>query len=95
MILIKDVMPVTFLKKEPFSGSYKGMRYRMEKNEAALSEDSDKKETFLKVCIWPQPLCFNKTPDENKIWNQFAFSSEGVALAVDWLNEIWERDYHH
>ena len=30
MIERRDVMPINFLKKERFTGSYKGMRYRME-----------------------------------------------------------------
>jgi len=36
MINIKDVMPISFLKKEPFTGSYQGMRYRMEKSETGF-----------------------------------------------------------
>ena len=37
MIERKDVMPVNFLKKEKFTGSYRGRRYRMEK--AAKGEE--------------------------------------------------------
>ena len=33
MIERGDVMPINFLKKERFTGSCKGMRYRMEKAE--------------------------------------------------------------
>ena len=53
MIDIKDVMPISFLKKEPFTGSYQGMRYRMEKSEIPLAENSEEKKIVLKICIWP------------------------------------------
>ena len=46
MIEYKDVMPISFLKKEPFTGSYQGMRYRIEKTETPIAEDSDEK----KIC---------------------------------------------
>lgn len=45
MIDYKDVMPISFLKKEPFTGSWQGMRYRIEKTEIPISEDSDEKKT--------------------------------------------------
>ena len=48
MIERKDVMPVNFLKKENFTGSDTGMRYRMEKA-------SKEEETVLKVTVWPEP----------------------------------------
>ena len=60
MIDLKDVMPISFLKKEPFTESFQGMRYRIEKQEA------DNEPTVLKTTIWPQPFCFDKTPDEKK-----------------------------
>lgn len=31
MLQLKDFMPVNFLKKEKYTGSCKGMRFRMEK----------------------------------------------------------------
>ena len=33
MLQLKDFMPVNFLKKEKYTGSCKGMRFRMEKFE--------------------------------------------------------------
>lgn len=66
MIDLKEVMPISFLKKEPFTGSYQGMRYRMEKADIQAAEDSEEKKTVLRVCIWPQPFCFDKTDDKKK-----------------------------
>ena len=41
MLQLKDFMPVNFLKKEKYTGSCKGMRFRMEKfeNEKYISID--------------------------------------------------------
>ena len=37
MLQLKDFMPVNFLKKEKYTGSCKGMRFRMEKFEKERS----------------------------------------------------------
>ncbi|MDD3222425.1 MAG: hypothetical protein EOM34_05200 [Clostridia bacterium] len=91
MIQIKDIMPISFLKKEPFTGSYLGMRYRIEKTEVPVAEDSEEKKTILEVCIWPQPFCYDKTPEENKTRNQFEFTPEGLSSSVDWLNLMYSE----
>ena len=60
MITRKDVMPVNFLKKEKFTGSDTGMRYRMEmtKREVPKEDGADGEtveETVLTVTSWPEP----------------------------------------
>ena len=83
MIGRKDVMPVNFLKKEKFTGSDTGMRYRMEM--ACRGEEPDA-ETVLAVTAWPEPYGFDATPDERKIRQEFPFSEEGIVSGVEWLN---------
>lgn len=51
MLQLKDFMPVNFLKKEKYTGSCKGMRFRMEKFE---KEGADA--PILRVSVWPEPL---------------------------------------
>ena len=80
MIERKDVMPVNFIKKENFTGSYKGMRYRMEKGE-------QEEKTVLTVTAWQEPYGYMATPDEQKIKENFEFSEEGIVEGVAWLNE--------
>ena len=77
MIDLKEVMPISFLKKEPFTGSYQGMRYRMEKADIQAAEDSEEKKTVLRVCIWPQPFCFDKTDDKKKHGKPLSFRRKG------------------
>ena len=73
-------LSVNFLKKENYSGSYAGMRYYL-----TASED------ILKVCIYPEPWCFEATPDEKKIWKEFPFSPEGLKEALGWLNDTYTK----
>ena len=99
MIDYKDVMPISFLKKEPFTGSYQGKRYRIEKAEIPIAEESGEKKTDHGVCIWPQPFCYDKTEESEKTRKTFEFTSEGLSQCVDWLNtkyndekKRWTRD---
>ena len=76
-------MSINFIKKEPLTGSYAGMRYRMVKageNEAQV----------LLVTIWPEPFCFEKTEESKKQSKEFPFGSEGLKDAIAWLNEQYE-----
>ena len=95
MITRKDVMPVNFLKKEKFTGSDTGMRYRMEmtKREVPKEDGADGEtveETVLTVTSWPEPYGYDATPEEEKTREEFPFSEEGKLAAVDWLNEQYE-----
>lgn len=91
MITRKDVMPVNFLKKEKFTGSDTGMRYRMEMTKARSTERRrrrwrDGRETVLTVTSWPEPYGYDATPEEEKTREEFPFSEEGIVSGVEWLN---------
>ena len=63
-------MPVNFLKKEKFTGSDTGMRYRMEMTKREVpKEDGADGET-----------------EEEKTREEFPFSEEGIVSGVEWLN---------
>lgn len=79
-----------YVKKEEYSASMEGMRYMLKKKESGEG-------SLLEVCIWPEPYCYAKTPEEKKQRKEFPFSAEGVEEAADWLNEqylqqkpLWE-----
>lgn len=84
MLELKDFMPINFLKKEMFTGSYKGMRFRMEK---AQEQDTD----VLAVTVWPEPYGYDATPEEQKERILLSFDSDGIAKGVDWLNEKYQE----
>ena len=63
------------------TGSFNGMRYLLKKQE-------DK----LVAVIWPEPFCFEITPEEAKSYAEFELSVEGKKEAVNWLNERFLTD---
>jgi hypothetical protein len=83
MIERKDILSLNFYKKEKFNGSYRGMRYRIEKS----TDDSEDKNDIFKVSAWPGPYIYSVTPDEKKTAASFPFSEEGLQQITDWLNE--------
>ncbi len=81
MIMMSDVMPISFLKLEKYTGSDRGMRYRME----LMKKDDDGK--ALLVTAWPEPYAFDYTDEEKKIRAEFSFDEEGIEAGIAWLNE--------
>lgn len=80
MIDKKTFISLNFLKKENYTGSMQGMRYR-------ISKETQEEELKLKVIIWPEPYSFDMTKEEKKQDALFEFSKEGKDEAVDWINE--------
>lgn len=70
---------IQYIKKDDFTGSHKGMRYR-------LSKAGD----GMEVVIWPGPNNFIKTPETKKQKKEFPLTIEGKEEAVKWLNEQYE-----
>ena len=65
-----------------FSGSLKGMRYRIEK-----IKKEDETDKFL-VSVWDEPYSFDATPEE-----KIVFSEEGRGEVVKWLNQYYLENY--
>ncbi len=84
MLNQKDLASLPFLKKSPYTGSYKGMRYRIQKEE-------QEKTLILKTFAWKGIFCFDKTPPEDMISKTFPFSDEGLVEITNWLNEQYEK----
>lgn len=86
MIEKETFVPIQFFLKEGYTGSMKGMRYRV-----------IKKEEQLEAAVYPGPYCYEKTPEELKKKEMFPFTEEGLSQVVDWINgqyvqnkEYWE-----
>lgn len=82
----KKLIPYGGLKKEPFSGSHNGMRY-------FFQGDDGKNSTTFTVYIYPEPWCFEQTPDDQKESASFPLSDEGMDQAVAWLFERYEAEH--
>ena len=74
-----NTISVNYIKKEPFTGGYQGMRYR-------LTKVGD----GMEVAIWPEPYNYLKTPEEKKQKKQFPLTVDGRNDAVAWMNEQYE-----
>ncbi len=81
---------LNYIKKEPLTGSYKGMRYRL-----AKVEDE------IEVYIWPEPFNFITTLEDKKQKKNFSLNNEGKEQAVEWLNlqyveqkQLWDLSLH-
>ena len=74
-----NTISVNYIKKEPFTGGFQGMRYRLIKSSEGME-----------VTIWPEPYNFLKTPEEKKQSKQFPLTIDGRNDAVAWMNEQYE-----
>lgn len=102
MITETDLLNFNVYKKEPHTGSDRGMRYMLrkeEKEKPILSENGGQavdeegnpkveKLTVLAVYAWPEPFSFEKTSEELKQREEFAFSVAGQKEALLWLNQL-------
>ncbi|MBR4981868.1 MAG: GNAT family acetyltransferase [Lachnospiraceae bacterium] len=74
-----STISIQYIKKDDFTGSYRGMRYR-------LSKTGD----GMEVVIWPGPYNYIKTSETKKQRKDFPLTMEGKEDAVKWLNEQYE-----
>ncbi|MCR4808084.1 MAG: GNAT family acetyltransferase [Lachnospiraceae bacterium] len=73
-----------YKKGKPFTGSYKGVRYRIVKEKAEDQDDNDR----FRVDTWPEPLCYEAT-DPDKIQTQrFVFNEQGYEDVISYLNDF-------
>ena len=86
MITTQDVLNMNFYKKESFTGSYKGMRY-------LLKKDNEEESTIFRCYVWPGPYNFATTPESQKVMATFPFTEEGKQQAIDWMNEYWNEHF--
>ena len=73
----KEKVSIKFIKKEPFTGSDSGMRFRLANN------GNDE----ILATVWPEPYSYYSTDDSLKTNKTFPLNEEGRDLAVNWLNE--------
>lgn len=79
MIAKETFVPMAFLKKETYTGSMGGMRYWVKK------EDEQ-----FKAAVYPEPYCYEATPEERKTRAEFEFTPEGREAVIEWLNTQYE-----
>ena len=73
---------LNYLKKEPYTGSMDGTRFKLEK----ISPEEGKE--LLRLWLWPEPLSFDCTEDEKKSFTDHEFNSDGLEEAVTFIMEF-------
>ena len=93
MISSEDILSLNFYNYgNPFTGSCRGMRYRIIKQKEAKDEEGNiLKEEGLLAAIWPEPFAYEKTAEELKTTKLFPLTEEGKEQVVEWLNTSWEN----
>lgn len=84
MLKSTDLFHLSFYQKTHYTGSISGMHFYIEKT----SQDET---PVFKVWIFPGPLCFEKTSDDVKTSQTFAFTEESLEQIADWLNSQYEN----
>ncbi|MFR8548100.1 MAG: hypothetical protein ACLVEV_05710 [Lachnospiraceae bacterium] len=79
-ISLQGMFSLELVKKERFCGSHGKMRYMLCK-----SEDR------LQAFVYPEPFCWEATPDDQKQSEYFELSNEGIAQAVAWINRKYSE----
>ena len=72
-------------KKAKLKASYGGMRYQIEQ----VEEGEEKK---LRATVWPEPFCYEKTPEKKKETKLFVYTEEGLDEAYQWLCEKYQEE---
>ena len=85
-----------YIKLEPFTGSYNGMRYRIWTVKEKFSEDGSEKLSDAKVmaAAYPEPYSFEMFKNIRflkKTIKEFDFSKEGLEEAIEWLSAEQEK----
>lgn len=84
MITEEMLASIAFIKKEDVTGSYEGMRFKLYPKKVG-------EETKLGAVIWPEPFNCLKTPEEEKLYEEFDFNEDGLSDAERWLNNQWSN----
>ena len=88
MIEQRDILPFgRFKYKQPYTGSCKGMKYRIIHPKPAEGE-----EDLIYVDVWPGPLCYEKADEATMIKKTFPYSQEGYDEILPYLNEIYKSN---
>ncbi len=83
MLKREDILALSYIRLTPFTGSDQGLRFRLEKADGE-GEDAA---SYLRAWAWPEPYAFDHTGEEKKQSRLFSFDEEGIAEAVEWLNQ--------
>ncbi len=93
----KDSYGITYYEHgQAYMGSHRGMRFRLAREpmeDVALLPEEKKGDAVFEATIWPEPFCYEMTPNEKKTTATFPFNMEGKEKMIAWLNEQYEARF--
>lgn len=98
----REYMPLDYIKKQPWTGSFQGMRFLLHKKTEPLPEEAGGEpggeQTRLEAVVWKEPFAYEQTPEEEKTRQCFELNEDGREQAIAWLEaeyeahkELWKR----
>ena len=93
-ITAKDILSFNFYTYgQAFCGSYRGMRYRIKKDERELplpegapEGTKPEKEKYFSVAVWPEPFAYDVTDEAKIVRCEYPFNKESYEQIVEYLN---------
>lgn len=84
MMTTSEILPFgRFKYPQSFSGSFKGMRYKI-----VHPKPGEGEENLFYVETWPEPYCYEKTNPEEIYKTTFEYSKDGYDQIIPFLNEM-------
>lgn len=96
MLERSEYMPMEYIKKQKWTGSYRGMRFMLHKviekqQEEVDGETKEVELVRLEAVIWKEPYSYEATVEEGKTRQRFEFSDEGREMAITWLEQEYDN----
>ncbi len=78
-----------YRKKAVLNASYQGMRYQVRRK---TWMEGEQEQNCLLATVWPEPYCYDKTPEEKREAREFPYEEESLDQIHAWLCERYEAD---
>ncbi|MCR4744527.1 MAG: hypothetical protein K5894_04775 [Lachnospiraceae bacterium] len=82
-----------YIYGEAYFGSCRGMRYRLAREpleDVRFAPEEKQQEGQFMVTVWPEPLSYEKAPEDIKKNFYFPFTEQGRLDAIACLNEQYQ-----
>ncbi|MDE6566930.1 MAG: hypothetical protein K2K70_04240 [Lachnospiraceae bacterium] len=81
-----------YRKKAVLNASYQGMRYQIRRK---TWMEGEQEQNCLLATVWPEPYCYDKTPEEKRETKEFPYEEESLDQIHVWLCERYESNQEY
>lgn len=83
-----DLLPLSFLSLSPYTGSKRGIRFRLEKVDIDKDNKNPEEKALLRCYAWRGKMSFSNTPPSKIMYKDVEFSDKGIEEALSYLNGL-------